>query len=347
MVLQSVFALTATVLELPTGAFADHLGKRMSVMVGSLLFSVGLFWYGMSHTFWQFFIGEFTTGIGMAFISGADRAYIHQLLCSEQRGDEFSRVDGKGRGLSQIAVAISSVLGGLIGSISLGLTLIATGVMTFIGFLVGSSFPKVKTPQKNEIKPSLLQIILESVQIIQHSPTLLWLVLFFAFFNALIWPLQLFAQAYLLYLKIPISLFGIIFMVFNLVAAGGLALTHWYERLTKKHVFIIMSAAIVISLFLLGRFPSIYLFPLWLCFVVFGIMSQTIISSRVLRIAPAHRTATILSFQSMLRRILYAGIGPVLGFSIDKLGMPMALQLYALVAFFILGGLLMFKGKEI
>ena len=347
MMLQASYALTSTLLELPTGAFADHIGKKISLMIGALFFSAGCFWYGFSHTFWQFFLGELITGTGMAFISGADRAYIHQLLCSEKRGHEFSRIDGRSRGLSQIAVALSSVLGGLIGSVSLGLTLIATSAVTFVGFLVGASFPKVKVTQESGTKPNLLQTIYESIKIIKHSPTLLWLTLFFAFFNALIWPLQLFAQAYLLHLQIPISLFGIIFMVFNLVAAGGLALTHWYERLTKKHVFMIMSVAVVIALFLLGRFPSIYLFPLWLCFIVFGIMSQTIISSRVLRIAPAHRTATILSFQSMLRRILYAGIGPMFGFTIDKLGMPVALQLYALAASLILGGLLMFKGKEI
>src|SRR3990167_4526278 len=80
MLLQSIYSIGVVILELPTGAFADYFGKKKSLMVCSLLWTVGLIGYGLSHTFWQFALGELIVGVGSAFISGADRAYIHEIL---------------------------------------------------------------------------------------------------------------------------------------------------------------------------------------------------------------------------------------------------------------------------
>lgn len=342
MVLQSVFAVTATLLELPTGAFADRIGKKVSLMIGAFLFSIGCIWYGMSHSFWQFFVGELVCGIGISFVSGTDRAYLHQILLRGNREADFSHIEGKARGFVQIAQAISSILGGILATVSLGFTLIATGIVSFLGFFVGSTFPKIDQNEKTSTKPRFLTILIESINLLQQNKTLLWYSLFFACFNALIWPMQLFGQAYLLYLHVPVYLFGIVFMVFNIVAGICFVLTKKFETITGDKVFIVLAVSVVIALYMLGRFPSIYTFPFWLSFIVFGIFSQTIISARVLKIVPKERTATVLSFQNMLRRVIYAIVGPLFGFASDTFGLPNALQMHAILTIIILGGLLLF-----
>lgn len=339
MLLQSIYSIGVVILELPTGAYADYFGKRKSLILGALFWTIGFTWYGFSTNFWQFAIGELLAGVGSAFISGADRAYIHELLREEHKESEFKKTEGKARGIIQIAQAIGSMGGGFIGSISLSFTLIATGLSTIVSFIIGTTFPKIKE-NKNEKKIRYMQVIHESFLLIKTHKRLLWLTLFFACFNGLLWPLNFYSQPFLQLLHIPIFYFGFIFSLFNLVAALGSTFTHQFEVFSKKYIFIIMSFTVVASLFLIAITKSIYIFPLWSLFLTLLFMNQTVISDKVLAIVPTNKASTVLSFQSLLRRLLYAIVGPLLGATTDIFGIQIALTYYAVFLSLIFGGLL-------
>jgi len=146
-------------------------------------------------------------------------------------------------------------------------------------------------------------------------------------------------------LKVPIFYFGMIFALFNIISAIGSSLVDRFEKLTKGNPFLIMGLMTVLGMFLIGRFPSLYIFPLWSLFSTFVIMNQTLISDKVLALIPSERAATILSFQNLIRRLIYAGFGPFLGFISDRLGIGTALQMNAVVLFLILAPLFLFKKK--
>lgn len=345
MLLQSIYSVGVVLLELPTGAFADRFGKKNSLIIGGLFWTIGCFWYGVSHGFWQFAIGEITCGIGAAFVSGADRAYLHQLLLSDNQENNFKKIEGKARGIIQFAQAISSLIGGFIGSISYGWTLFATGIATFISSLVGLTFPKTKIELPDEKKPSYFQIIKDSLHLVKNHRSLLWLTLFFAAFNGLLWPMNLYSQPYFKMLRIPVYLFGFIFMTFNLVSAFGSTLTHWLEKSLRQNVFLIISMIVVASLLLISIFPSIYIIPLWSLFITFIFINQTIISDYVLKIIPSNKAATVLSFQSLLRRLAYAVFGPILGLASDIYGIRIALFGYVIMLIIVFGVLLIKQRK--
>lgn len=343
MLLQSIYSIGVVILELPTGAFADYFGKRTSLIVSVLLWASGLIWYGMSHNFWQFVIGELIAGTGSAFFSGADRAYIHEILQENNKEKDFKKVEGKARSIVQISQAIGSLLGGFIGSISLGLPLIVTGIVSFFNSLIAFSLPRTKEQKAREKKTDYFQIIKESVFLIMKHKRLLWLTLFFASFNGLIWPLQFSSQPYLQMIGVPIFLFGVVAMSFSLISALGSMLTHQFEKRVQDNVFLVMSIIILVSLYILSSFPSIYVLPLWSLFITFYYINQTIISDKVLKIIPAGRVATVLSFLSLLRRFTYAIAGPIIGYIIDTFGLQVGLQINGLVLLFVLGSLLIFK----
>ncbi len=345
MLLQSIYSIGVIILELPTGAFADYFGKRKSLILGAAFWSVGFIWYGASTHFWQFVVGELVVGIGSAFISGADRVYIHELLKEENKEHEFKKTEGKARGIIQIASAIASIGGGIIGSISLAFTLFATGIATFVSLIVGLSFPGIKEDKKTQKRIGFVQTIKESVLLIRSHKRLLWLTLFFACFYGLLWPLNLYTQPFLKLLGVPVLYFGFAFFVINLIVGVGSAFTHQFELFTKKYVFIIMSAIVVFSLFLIVLTKNIFVFPLWSLFLTFIFMNQTIISDKVLQIVPAQQATTVLSFQSLLRRLVYAMVGPILGIATDMFGIQTALFYYAIFLACILGSLLVSEGK--
>lgn len=313
MLLQSIYAVAVIILELPTGAVADYFGKRISLVFGSLFFSVGLFAYGASFTFWQFAGAETIVALGMALISGADRAFIHETLKSLGKDKKYKKVEGKARGLTHIARAVGNIGGGLIGSIALAFSLIATGISTFIAFLVGISFAETKVKVARKEKTEYLNIITDSLKIVKNNETVLWLVLFFALFNSLGWTVNWFAQPYLQMLNVPIVYFGIIFAAFSIISAIGSSLVDQFEKVTGSKPFLVMSIVTGIVMFLVGRFPSIYIFPLWSLFGMFMVINQTLTSEKILALIPSGRAATVLSFANLVRRFTYAAFGPILG----------------------------------
>lgn len=342
MWLQSIYAIGVIILELPTGALADYFGKRISLVFGSLFFTLGFFVYGIGTMFWHFIVGELTIAVGAALISGADSAFIHETLKSLGRGAEYKKTEGKVRGLTSISRAVGKLLGGVLGSISLSYTLLATAVSTFIGFLTSLTFTETKEELPREEKTEYVQIIKESLKIVTNSKTVLWLVLFFASFNALIWSTSWFSQPYLQNLGVPVIYFGIIFASFNIVTAFGSAHIEILERLVRRP-FIVMGLIAIISLFLLGTFPSLFIFPLWLFFNLFLVINQTLVSHKVLALVPSNRAATVLSFMNLIRRFIYAGFGPVLGLIADKFNLTAALQFNSAVLFLIL--VLLYVGR--
>lgn len=316
LTLQSLYSLAVLIFDVPTGALADYLGKKISLILGSLFFSLGLFWYGISSSFWQFAIGEMICGIGMAFISGADRAFIHETLLSLGREKDYQKTEGRVRGLNEISRAISNILGGIIGSFSLAFTLIATGFSTFIAFIAALRFynPRKKLPVEEQT--NYWRVIHESLLIVRKNTTVLWLTLFYAVFNSIVFVANWFSQPYLQMLGIPLLYFGVIFSLFNLIAAAGSELTGTFEKLTRGEPFPVIT------------------------------INLTIVSSRVLSLVPSTKAATVLSFQNLVRRLIYVVIGPLIGKISDVFGIFRALQINALILAVILGTLLVLRNRK-
>lgn len=341
MLLQSIYAIGVSVLELPTGAFADLFGKKLSLFIGAFFWTMGMIWYGYSHSFWQFALGEITVGLGAAFISGADRAYLHHILRLRNDEESFNKIEGRARGFIQIAQALASLVGGFIGSFSLAATLFATSISNFFNILLVPTFPPIK--KEPALKPHYSELIKDSISTVLNHRELLWYTLFFGFFNAFVWPLQFYAQEYLRMLRLPVYFFGITFMMCNILAAIGLAYTHQFDKAVKDSSFFILSLISSVTLLILMLFPSVYMLPLWSLFLIAAFMNQTIISGRVLNIVPHEKAATVLSIQNLLRRLIYALIIPFLGMITDSIGMRPALMGYSFLMFGLLGFLIFIR----
>src|SRR5438309_1298828 len=73
-VLATYFAVTFLT-DVPTGAFADALGRRRSFMLGCALRTVGFIVYFFAYSYPMFLAGETIDGIGTTFCNGAIDAW--------------------------------------------------------------------------------------------------------------------------------------------------------------------------------------------------------------------------------------------------------------------------------
>jgi MFS family permease len=112
IILQSLFALSSIVFEIPTGLFADNFGRKLSIILGGIFSTIGFFAYSVGYDFYGFLLAEMILALGMSFVSGADSA----LLLDTQREVEDSGVgialEGKSRSAGMLSEAITSLVGG-------------------------------------------------------------------------------------------------------------------------------------------------------------------------------------------------------------------------------------------
>ncbi|RPI41295.1 MAG: MFS transporter, partial [Bacteroidetes bacterium] len=76
MILQAVYSVAIVILEIPSGYLADVIGRRKTLIMGSVFGTLGFMTYSLSHGFTGFLVAEVILGIGQSCISGADSAML-------------------------------------------------------------------------------------------------------------------------------------------------------------------------------------------------------------------------------------------------------------------------------
>ncbi|MBN1332080.1 MFS transporter [Candidatus Dojkabacteria bacterium] len=104
--------VVTTLLEVPTGALGDLLGRKWSVAIGFFAETIGLIIVGIATNGTYILIGAIFRGAADAFRSGSDTALVYDSLKETGNIEKFSKVKSNATLLVQIALIISSILAG-------------------------------------------------------------------------------------------------------------------------------------------------------------------------------------------------------------------------------------------
>lgn len=137
---QSTINVAMLVGEIPTGMLADNIGKKKSLLIGSILMIIYYLSMIFSHTFLLFLLGAAVFGIGSTFVSGTNTAYLYDLL-----NDKTSSVKMLGR-LSAVitgAIGLAMVIGGYLQKSSWELIMWLGVIAQIIGVIILLSLPNI------------------------------------------------------------------------------------------------------------------------------------------------------------------------------------------------------------
>jgi len=152
--INSVLAMYFVVLfltDVPTGAFADALGRRRSFVLGAALRVCAFLLYFTAHHYWVFLIGESIDGIGTTFGNGAIDAWGVDAL--DDAGYEglkdglFSRISQ----LTTIGFMVSSIAGAYIADINIAWPWLCGAAGYVIAAIIGVILMKGEKPRASGI----------------------------------------------------------------------------------------------------------------------------------------------------------------------------------------------------
>jgi len=103
--------LCVIVMEVPSGAVADVLGRRRAMIVSHTCYIAAFVTFALAAEAWCLFAAMFLFSIGEAFRTGTHKAMIFAWLAREGRSDEKTSIYGQTRSWSQLGSALSIAIG--------------------------------------------------------------------------------------------------------------------------------------------------------------------------------------------------------------------------------------------
>jgi MFS family permease len=136
LVLGGIFSATIVLAEVPTGVFADRFGRRRSMLLGALVMVGSCLIAASSHGFGGFAVAEVLAALSLALCSGADSAYLYDLLAAHDRGHEYGRRESVASAWHLFGSALAFAGGGLLATHDLALPYLATAFVAGAAALV-------------------------------------------------------------------------------------------------------------------------------------------------------------------------------------------------------------------
>lgn len=330
-ILQAIYSVSIVALEIPSGYFADVLGRKNSIIAGTIMGFCGFLIYSLSYGFIGFVFAEIILGFGQSMISGADSAILYDTLINKGKEKEYLKHEGRMTSIGNFAEAFAGIIGGFIAVFSLRYPFYFQTAIAFIGIPAAFSLVEPKISQvKLELGWSEIKNVVKYSLFTNHR--LRWNIIYSSVVGASTLAMAWFVQPWFIRANLQTNWFGIAWTVLNL--SVGISAFYAY-KLELKFGKITTAAAFTIIL-AIGFIASGWTKSLWgiifiLLFYLARGVATPILKDNINRITPSNMRATILSVRNFIIRILFAILAPFYGWAIDKLSLTSALTIAGLV----------------
>jgi MFS family permease len=322
--LKSIYSIAMVVTELPSGYLADVWGCRRTILFGAVLGTIGIIIYSISHDFASFAVAEVILGVGFSFVSGADSAMLYDSLKAEKREKEYIKFEGRITSAGNFAEALAGIAGGLLATISLRTP------YYFQIFVAAVAIPAaffLKEPQHVQERIHLkMKEILAIVRLTYQQPEMRSAILISSFTGAATLTYAWFVQPYFEKAGVPISVFGILWTMLNLSAGIFSMFSYRIEKwlspkTTLLLIVILLSAGFILTSVEISLAGIAILFGFYM---VRG-LATPVLKDYINQYTDSKVRATILSVRNLEIRIIFAAVGPILGYLTDTFSLQTAL----------------------
>ena len=316
MILQSWFMFWIFILEVPSGVIADKIGRKKTLIISALAFSIGPLVYASYPNFYVFLLGELFFAIGLSFSSGAIEALLYDSLKQIGREKDSKNTFLRLGSFSRLGILISAPLGSIIAKLTnIRIPMLITFIPYFIALIVALFLkepPVTKVTEKKDYKT----IFYKGLKNFSSNKVLRLLALDLLVISttAYFWPWLY--QLILMRLGISIALFGV---VHSLLVLSQIIILHSIPRIeswfkSKKAVLLLGGLVNGIMFIITAITKNAILGVLAIIIGAgFGLTRSPLITNYLNKYIGSQERATTLSMVSMLRRIMLIIINPLIG----------------------------------
>jgi MFS family permease len=174
----SVLSASILIFEIPTGVFADLVGKKGSIVLAQILFTLQFIILATSNSFKGFLFASFIFGLAYAFISGSRQALVYDTLKESKKINLHTKVTSNEYVIFSAVGIIGAFFGPRLFDLNVHYPIYISIAVYFISIIIALFFIEPTELEKNiSLKRSYFQII-NSLKRTFKNRKLLWLILF-------------------------------------------------------------------------------------------------------------------------------------------------------------------------
>jgi len=318
---EAAFAATMVLAEVPSGWIADQWQRKSALVIGTILWAMGILLLWTAGGFGQVVASQIAMGLAVSMHSGADSALLYDsLLCREQQ-TRYLNVESRRHGLSLGSLAVASAVAGplyvwhpqSIFAFSFA-SIVLCGV-----FAILLHEPPRQRSHRGRFNFAAMIIVVTTI--CRANPIVLWTILFAAGLMATTKAAVWVQQAYLRLLEIDLIWFGPIAATGFLVGGIASQFGPLVDRVIGPQKTLGITAALVVLGFAIGgAFPSLEMIPLlFVGAAAYGIANPALKALLNSQVESDHR-ATILSVFGLARQLTFIVLSHFVGQVVDNHG---------------------------
>ena len=250
------YTLSNTLWQIPVTRLVDRIGKKNSLIVGNILYTLSIFSMIFMQEYYELLIIQFIYALGYS-IKGICEANIlyDSLPGSNKRGKVFSTIDGKSSSYFYIFEAIASTIAGFTfvinGYIPMVLCFICCATATILSFKFRHT-----TIVQNKVKPikftEYMGQLKTSFGFFLKSKRIRSLIMFNALLMGTITGIVNLRSSMLEEIHVPEQYFGVIFAILQIVAAISTRNTEKIQEIFKNKTLAWLGIPTVVSCIIIG-----------------------------------------------------------------------------------------------
>ncbi|MBN2421750.1 MFS transporter [Candidatus Woesearchaeota archaeon] len=317
MILQAWFMLCIVIMEVPSGAIADFIGRKKTLAIALIINIIGIFIYTSRPYFFIFMIGEFCWASAGALFSGAHEAFIYDTLKIIKKTKDSKKVFARFESSKLIGMIVSAPVGSIIASIyGLRATMFFIIYPLFITFIIVLS---LKEPVLYKKSKNYFKILKKGVRSFYKNKTLNILAFDMVSIASISYFIIWLYQPVLKQLNINISYFGVVHALLALAQVIVINSYSFFERILSKKKTIFLTAFLTGAMFIISGLSKTGLLAIPAIILVagFGLSRRPLFISYMNKFIPSSERATILSAVSMVRRLVLVIVNPIVGLLAD------------------------------
>ncbi|MGN0166523.1 MAG: MFS transporter [Acetatifactor sp.] len=326
--LEGIYHAASIVCEIPSGAMADLLGRRRSMLISRVLLALSCIIMLFGRNFGWFALSFILQSIGNSFNSGSEEALVYDSMKCLGREQEYMKVNGRMNVIIEVAQALATVAGGILAEYSYFWCYAACTVVALLALapILLMTEPPIRGEEASKPPLSPAQTLVQhfriSGAIMKADRRILNVVAYYSAIFAAQTLMFYYSQQYFADLglnKIEISL---IMLAVGVVSCAGALSGSWlFDKMgTKLSRFGAFSIAVCIACYVLESLPVAIL--VFLIANFFNSALYPVQSDSLNRLVPSKQRATLLSVNSMFFSLAMILAFPLVGALADRLGLP-------------------------
>lgn len=326
--LEGIYHITSFIFEIPSGAIADLLGRKKTVIVGRICLAISSVLMICQQSFMGFALSFLIQALGNNFNSGAEEALVYDTMKALGREAEYMKINGRINTLVEVSQAIATVVGGILAEYSYFLCYSVCVLIAVVSILPALLMIEPKLKREKEEKASVWQQVRNHFatcfHIMMTEKRFVKLIVFYEIVFCGYCVLFFYSQQYFYELGLNKIQISIIMLFAGICSCIGALCSEWLYR--KLHNKIIILSVLGITIGIIGFGPK-HLVLAIICIMAASLCNAVLYpvrSNSMNELIPSEQRATLISVDSVMFSVFMLLCFPIAGVLADIAGLAAA-----------------------